>query len=113
MIILAVMSSLAIPNFSASLESSRAEEGENILRLLLGAQLHYRIENDRFSNQLSLLDLDITAIMLRHFTNINVQNIDPLASIERTGGGSYRLSINQNGVITCTSMGEPCSIIGY
>lgn len=110
MIIVSVLASLALPRLTGSLERVRAAEGVEILTALLRAQEAYKLENGNYTATLSNLDVEITRA--QYFVIPPTVAVNPVASITRIGG--YRLSINQNGIISCVNVGAiTCAKAGY
>ena len=110
-IILGVIVSLAVPNYTMSVEKTKAAEGAQMLEALLNAQRRYQIEYGVYANDLNNLDIEFTA----GTNNFNMPtlstNPSQLASIERRNG-DYILSIDSQGSIVCNNA-DLCPKLGY
>jgi len=109
------LAAVAIPNLSNAIERQIAKQGEETLFALLGAQKRYRLEHTGYASSLSSLDISFpqASSKFKVPTLTNVAN--NLAQIERQNG-IYKLSIAENGVVTCgvlTSPANACDVLGY
>ncbi len=107
-VMLGILASIAIPQVLGPNERIRASEGTQVLSVLLGAQKRYALENsDNYATDIGTLDVTIP-----HPNNFNdpgvANNAAALASIQRNDG-TYTLSIDQNGFITCAPAGAACT----
>ena len=117
-IIVGILSTLAIPRFTSTVERVRAAEGVQMLTALLGAQKAFQLENaGNYSTDPDLLDIEI-AIASNFDVPPTVLNpgdpvANPIARIRRTA--AYWLEINENGVIDCVDAGVTftCAQAGY
>ncbi|MFA5088325.1 MAG: prepilin-type N-terminal cleavage/methylation domain-containing protein [Candidatus Omnitrophota bacterium] len=110
-IIIGVMVVFVIPNISASIERSRVAEGQHILLAIFGAQKRYALENNgSYANNLNLLDVTLTTPT--YFGAPTILTGPTLAQMTRSG--SYTLSINTSGIISCSGGAAGlCQKIGY
>ena len=109
-IIAGVLASLVLPRYTGTIERARSEEGVQILLTLLSAQMAYEFDTGSYSDDITLLDVEIPAP--KNFAVPVVDDVDPIASITRTGG--YRLDITAAGVISCANVGAiACATAGY
>lgn len=114
-IVLGIIVSTVIPNFSLTLEKTRASEGVKILSALLTAQRAYFAENQAYAPD--LVDLDITISNPKNFNALTDASVDTdptaVAQVTRTGG-TYTLSINKDGDVSCNDGGGTiCGNLGY
>ena len=112
-IILGVLASLALPNFSRVIERSRVGEGYQILDALYKAQRAFSFENNgNFTGTMS--NLDVSVPVPAYFQAPTVSAVDPIASIDRgvAPGRLYTLRINPTGIITCNAGTMTCAQIG-
>ncbi len=121
-IIIAILASIAVPQFFKVAERARASEAVQVLGALRRAQLRYYSEHGTLANAISDLDCDMPNT--RYFAG-NVQPSGPynggtevVASAVRNttnnpGFGTYNLSIHGNGEITCSGGTGRCSEIGF
>ncbi len=109
-IIIAGAAALAVPRLALVIERSRAREGEQLLRILWGAQKRYEVEHGVFTDVLA--DLDVQPRPSAYFAAPAVSSADPIARVTRSG--SYTLEISAAGQVTCDG-GPPglCSQLGY
>ena len=108
-IIIGVIVSMALPRYSSLMERMRSAEGVETLTALLNAEKMYFIDNDRYTSNISELDVEIPASNIFSPPELS-DNPAQLASVRRITG-EYYLDINENGVISCT--GDICSRLGY
>lgn len=110
LVIIMVIAGFSFPKLLGYIERTKAAEGIQTLSSLLEAQKVHEIEFGNFSSNLNSLGVEIRPS--ENFQPPTVSATDPLASVRRTG--SYTLSIDQNGDITCSGgSGNICSKIGY
>ena len=122
-IIIAILASIAIPQFFRAAERARASEGVHILGVLRSAQLRYYAEHGGFTDNLSDLDIDIPQKSLKYFNSPTLNSSpnyadgveETLVSITRNDkecGGycGYTLSISDDsGKVKCApSAGNKC-----
>lgn len=111
-VIVGIIAAFALPQYSVILEKSRASEAHQTLMAILAAQKRFAVESGgTYTN--ALANLDVTFPASGYFGAPAVSNNPAnLGSVTRTG--SYTLSINSDGVISCT--GGPtglCTKMGY
>lgn len=114
-VILGVIATAALPKFSATFERTKSAEGKQILLSILNAQKIYFLENGNYATDINNLDITIPS-------SSNFQAPDGaddatgtthLGQITRgTSGFLYKLTIDKDGVFTCTSGTINCSQIG-
>ena len=122
-IIIAILASIAIPQFFRAAERARASEGVHVLGVLRSAQLRYYAEHGGFTDNLSDLDIDIPEKSLKYFNSPSLNSSpdyadgteETLVSITRNDkecGGycGYTLSISDDsGKVKCTpAAGNKC-----
>lgn len=111
-VIISVLVSLAIPRYSTTLEKARLGEGLQIIEALYKAQRALFFETGAYANNLAQLDVTIPAP--NNFNALTDANVGPapLATVTRTG--SYTLSVNAAGLITCgpAAFAAICNRIG-
>lgn len=120
-IIIGTLASIALPNFTFSVEKTRSAEGVQILKTLLDAQKIYEYENPGdYASSIANLDVEIPAP--QDFDAPTVADpanpvTSPIASLQRDDGTyDYTLAINANGVIRCTQNTSPantCAKLGF
>jgi prepilin-type N-terminal cleavage/methylation domain-containing protein len=109
-IIIAILASIALPQFFKAAERARAAEGVNILGALRSAQLRYYAEHGELADNREDLDVDLPN--MRFFNNASALNPiysasnENIASVTRSnvnnpGYGSYILYIQGDGDIVC------------
>ena len=107
-IILGILTALALPSFSSSVEKTKTGEGVQILEALRNAQNLYKFENGSFADDSNIGELHITIpSQLKHFNTATMHLNNPggsgkVAEIKRNGD-LYTLEINDLGHITCTN----------
>ena len=115
-IIVAILASLAVPQFFRIAERARAAEGVNILGSIRSAQLRYYSEHSVLTNTIGELDIDVPST--RFFGTMTIPNPaytagnEVIGTIQRNnssnpGYGTYTLSIQGDGDITCAG-GNKC-----
>ena len=119
-IILGILGTLALPNFTAAIEKTKIGEGVQILETLRNAQNLYKFETGDFAN--GALPSDFSVAIPNQLKNFNFLSIllnNPLtlpgkvAEINRTGD-LYILEIDNLGHVACTSTTPGlCAKIGY
>ncbi len=114
-VVLGILASIALPNFTVSIEKTRASEGVKILSSLLTAQRAFFAENQAYAPDLD--DLDITISIPNNFIALSDASVDSdpnaVAQVVRSSG-AYTLSIDKDGNITCTDGGGTiCKKLGY
>ena len=99
-VVIGTMAGLAFPKITNQIEKVRSGEGTRILQALLDAQRIYEFENGAYADDLTDLDVEITAPdNFDVLTDANISTADPVATIKRTG--DYTLSIDADGAIKC------------
>jgi len=116
-VILGVVVSLAVPQYSRSIEKVRAGDAVNILQALREAQEIYRQDHGVYTGDVNALEVSIPGS--NFFDPPSVVAADPsvLAQIVRKAaafnlGDPYTLRISQTGVITC-ALSSYCSQLGF
>ena len=112
-IILGMLTTLALPRFTATFERVRASEGVNLLTALLGAQKAFQLENGSYATNPNDLEVDITSAA-NFDVPPTVAAADPIASIRRTN--AYWLEIDADGTIGCVDAAPnafTCAQAGY
>ena len=109
-VIVGVMSSLAIPRLTGSIEKTRAAEAVQNLEAVYRAQQAYNQENQTYSAVLT--QLDITISPSAYFNAPAVNTADPIVSIARNDG-SYTLRMSSAGTISCVPGGPTCGTLGF
>ena len=111
-IIIGILASIAVPQFFKVAERGRAAEGVAALGGLRSAQLRYYSEHGITTNAIKDLDYDIPT--LKYFddpvpkNNVYTGGSEVLGTITRKkdadnpGFGTYTLSIEGDGTITCS-----------
>ncbi len=100
---LGALISMSLPNYFIMAEKTKSAEGTQILGNLLAAQRIYAFENNgNYAQDIGDLDIEIPAMeYFESITDSNINQIDPLATIERKG--DYTLRIFENGTIDCVN----------
>ena len=73
-IIIAILATIAVPQFFKAAERARAAEGVNILGVLRSAQLRYYAEHGNFATRLNDLDVDIPTAKYFNAGSIGLYN---------------------------------------
>ncbi len=115
LVIVGILASIAMPRYQTVVERTRSSEGIQIITALLGAQKRFALENNgNFSAVLGALDIDIP--LSPNFDPPQVFNEptppDAAVSIDRNDG-SYTLSVDADGTISCTGDALLCQKMGY
>jgi type IV pilus assembly protein PilE len=114
-IILGIVISVAIPNFTVTIEKTRASEGVKILSEVLTAQRAFFAEHQAYATDWA--DLDITITNPENFNNLDDTSVDndPTAvAVVQRSNGAYTLSIDEDGDITCNDGGGTiCAQLAY
>lgn len=111
-VIISVLASVAIPRYTTTLEKARLGEGLQIIEALYKAQRAIFFETGAYATTLAAIDVIIpTPRYFNPLTNANL-GAGPLATVTRRG--SYTLSVNANGRITCgpVALAAICNQIG-
>ncbi len=114
-VIIGILAIIAIPNYSKTMERSRAAEGVSILGALRAAQLRYFDEFDVYANgtegDISMLDVSITTP--KFFNTLTACNDSgKVAYVDRNNVnrlpfyGQYRLYIYDDGRIVCSNASQ-------
>ena len=111
-ILLATMTTLAVPRYTTVIEKTRSGEGLQILEALRKAQWAYYYENSNaFTSVLGDLDLDIPP-MDSFLTPTVSTAAGSIATVVRSNN-AYTLTIADDGDITCTGGAGICAQIGF
>ena len=107
-----IIATVAMVNYSTTIEKFRAREGEEILIALFGAQKRYALDHGgTYTNNFANLDVEPRE---SPYFGIPVVGTVVLVQVTRVGAPTtYSLSINSLGVITCASAGTICQKLGY
>jgi prepilin-type N-terminal cleavage/methylation domain-containing protein len=117
MVIIGILISFAIPQYATTVERSRAAEGVSLLGAIRTSQIRYFAQNESYCLGAGSLDIDISAP--RFFDAPLIDTGGPHWDITRNGVnngafGSYTLSIDENGTITCSGgSAGACTKLGY
>ena len=109
-IILAGLATMALPQLTKFVDNSKSDEGKNILRVLMGAQLDYNRQHGEYASNVA--NLSVTVPSPKYFGNPDL-NFNRPAIIEKNG--KYVLYINVDGRISCDPMpasSKVCSNLG-
>ena len=120
-IIIGILASIAIPQFSKTMERSRIAEASAVLGALRGAQLRYKLENTDYTTSYLKLDIDLpnydssAGSPNGKFFTYNVANAaegitaTTIATAQRKSSeyGQYILNINDQGRLYCA--GSDCA----
>ncbi len=108
-IIVGILSSVALPTYTKTIERSRQAEALTVLGMLRGAEYRYRGLTGVYTNDLSRLDLEDPNSMLHRYFDYVVStsagNQQFLAratrnSLRRSSTvGAYAITINQDGTL--------------
>ncbi|MBP9853427.1 MAG: type II secretion system protein [Candidatus Omnitrophica bacterium] len=120
-VILSVLISLIIPNYSLALRRTENQEAEQVLRAIWIAQKDYQMENDVFASDGS--QLDITIPSLKNFSSSLIpaqascgsSSSVALAQMQKMVNGTleYEIVLLDDGRIFCTPCGGICRRMGY
>lgn len=120
-IILSVLLSLTIPNYTHLVRRGENQEAEQFLRAVWIAQKDFELENGNFAGNISLLDLDVTP--LKNFVIFpQQQNIvcggntaNSLTHVHKVVNGEfeYEIVLLEDGRISCFPCGTICQRMGY
>jgi prepilin-type N-terminal cleavage/methylation domain-containing protein len=123
-VVIGILVAIAIPQYTTTMERSRAAEGVSILGTIRGAQLRYYAEHGAYAPQCTFttpnvdncgLDIDIGP--LRYFQRpMTWPNPTQLGTIGRNADspiGQYSLWIQEDGTITCNGAVGACAKLGY
>lgn len=115
-IIIAILASIALPQFFKIAERGRAAEGIHVLGVIRSAQLRYCAEHGSTTDNINNLDVTLPAT-LKYFNAPNLISFDcsnatdtqEVANIQRNNKdkvgkyANYTLKIQKNGDIVCKS----------
>ena len=110
-IIIAILASIAVPQFFKATERARAAEGVAALGAIRSAQLRYYTEHAETTGTLDELDYDrgeLRFFSVPHVAHVSLdKDTQAVGSIKRTdknnaGFGQYVLTIKANGDVVCT-----------
>lgn len=120
-IILSVLLSLTIPNYTNMIRRGENQEAEQFLRSVWIAQQDYKIENGVFAGNISQIDLDVDP--LKNFVIFpQQQNIvcggntaNSLVHVHKVVNGEfeYEIVLLEDGRISCFPCGTICQRMGY
>ena len=121
--IMGVLIGLALPRFSRSLESARADVAGANLRAIWTAERIYWLDNRTYTTDLdlltslNLLDSSITSNTYYTFLVTAADTVTLTAIAQRSAGSSWSgtLTITQDGVLTgsLTQSGEADIVVGF
>lgn len=120
-IIVAILSSLAVPQFFRVAERARSAEATAAMGAIRSAQMRYYAEHAIFTDDVDELDVDVGDF--KYFDDPlavagAANNADAtIAQVTRnntsyTGGAPYTVQIDQEGDIWCTGNNTVCAKIG-
>ncbi len=116
-IVIGILAGLAMPQYFRIVEKARTAEGIQLIGLVRSGQLRYYAEYSAYTSSISALDVENTTA--KFFTIRAGNSSASLATASRNanqnpGYGTYNLSINEAGNITCSGgSGGACTKIGY
>ncbi|MGE0267849.1 MAG: hypothetical protein AB7S78_05285 [Candidatus Omnitrophota bacterium] len=120
-IILSVLLSLLVPNYSLQLRRGENQEAEQILRAIWVAEKEYQLDHGVFATNIS--QLDITIPTLQNFIIYPQQQniicganiVNSLAHMHKVVNGSfqYEIILISDGRISCFPCGGVCQKMGY
>ena len=120
-IILSVLLSLTVPNYTNLIRRGENQEAEQFLRAVWIAQKDYELENGSFAGNINQLDLDVTP--LKNFIIFpQQQNIicggnsaNSLVHVHKVVNGEfeYEIVLLEDGRISCFPCGTVCQRMGY
>jgi general secretion pathway protein G len=123
LIIMGVLMALAMPRFSRSLESARADVAGANLRAIWAAERIYWLENRTYTPSLdtlvslNLLDASITSNTYYSYVVTTADKASLSATAQRIGATSWSgtLTITQDGALTgtLTKSGEADIVVGF
>jgi prepilin-type N-terminal cleavage/methylation domain-containing protein len=107
-VIIGILASIALPQYSTVVEKSRKTEAQNTLKAILEAQKRYVMEYDGYDTDASFANLDIGVSAGKFFTYTNLAGsadafdatVDDIASAARQGGTSYTITIDEGSNFT-------------
>jgi len=99
-ILIGVVVSLALPQFSITTKRSRSSEGVQILSAIWRAQNLYTFENGSAAGNLTDLDIEIPS-PLTNFNTPVLYTTDGQTAYIVDNNSDYRLYIDTTGTITC------------
>lgn len=120
-IILSVLLSLTIPEYTNLIRRGENQEAEQFLRAVWIAQQDFRLENGNFASNISQLDLDVNP--LKNFVIFpQQQNIvcggnssNSLVHVHKVVNGDfeYEIVLLEDGRVSCFPCGTVCQRMGY
>lgn len=124
-IIIGILAAIGLPQFFRVAERGRAAEGVAALGAFRGAQLRYAAEAGTTTDDEDALDVE--SLSLQYFgspagvgaVNVRTSPNSTIVTVTRNSTnnpsfGSYVLSIQADGDITCSGgTGDACTYIGY
>lgn len=116
-IIMAILATFGIARFTRSIENQKAKQGVKLLYDLYSAQKRYFIDNGAYASnfaQIAANDISVKNPPFPGYTLTLPGTSTALAEFTRTSD-PYTLTINDNGIISCTSpgIGQTCSQLSY
>jgi len=115
-IIIAILASIALPQYIKVAEKARLAEGTHLLGLLRSSQIRYKAENDAYATDMTKLDADYVPNPPNYFTVESPTIATEIAKVKRNTNkrsvGEYTLTITEGGTIACTPTAE-CAKVGY
>ncbi|MFH1767554.1 MAG: prepilin-type N-terminal cleavage/methylation domain-containing protein [Candidatus Omnitrophota bacterium] len=118
-IIIAILASIAIPQFFNVAERARSSEGASVIGTLRRAQVRYNVEHGVYTTSTADLDVDVTT--LKYFDAPTLTGtIANLASVKRSLQDlntskfeQYTLRITEGGTIECVATAAADCPPGY
>lgn len=115
-IVIGILASIALPRYVRITEKGRASEGKSLLGAIRGAQMIYAAQNAKYSNNLSLLDLDFTTAKYFTFSIPAAANTSALSDATAVIGiatrttqdnpmGNYDINITMGGSFVASANG--------
>lgn len=107
-VIIGILSALAIPQYTKTVERSRQSEALSNLAAIRGAQARYYLENANYTNNFNNLDIDNTTngTFFDYTIVNNITTPGVIASAQRNntkrpaGYGAYNVTLYYNGTIS-------------
>ena len=108
LVIIGILSALALPQYTKTVERSRQSEALTNLGAIRGAQIRYYLENANYTDSFNNLDIDNTTTGA-YFNYTVVNNITGVIgraqrnSSKNPGYGNYNITIAVNGTTNKTA----------
>lgn len=112
-IILGILVSIAIPQFTGTRLRAYSAEALNVLGALRSSEIRYYEQWGGYATSSSLLDVTPTALRYHGTLTYGTSAANLASMVLNSTLGNYTLQISNAGTIACSSTGDACTRLGY